>query len=398
MSVVFPISIDARFRKSTAVGGETTFTVPFPFQDNGDITLIKTSVSGVITTLNNPTDYTLTGAGNAAGGTATLVVAAVAGEIYTRVSTALLQRLTDMAQAGRFRSAAFDDDFDRLTIIAQEQARDLGRALMVDYGASQPSLTVGAADTLLKVDASGNIVAGPTAAAVDALGAALGISAGRALIYPITGPEIYDAGNRQIANVADGTLTGDAANKGQLDTAVAAVAANVVPVGASILWNGTSAPAGYLKENGAAISRTTYAALFAVIGTTYGAGDGSTTFNVPESRGEFIRGLDDGRGVDSGRGIATAQAELIGPHTHPGSTATGGAHTHTLLPDGMAHGLNGASTSLFQSSDGDQTTSSKPTAQATSSDGDHTHTITVSANSGAENRPRNVAKLICIKY
>jgi microcystin-dependent protein len=398
MSVAFPISIDARFRKSIAVGGETTFSVPFAFQDNADITVIKTSVSGVVTTLANPADYTLTGAGNAAGGTATLVVAAVAGEIYTRVSTALVQRLTDVAQAGRFRSAAFDDDFDRLTIIAQEQARDLARAVLVDYGANQPSLTVGAADTLLKVDANGNIVSGPTAAAVAAIDAALGVAAGRALVYPGTGPEIYDAGSRKIANITDGILTGDVANKGQLDTEVAAVAANVVPVGASILWGGTSAPAGYLKENGAAVSRTTYAALFAVIGTTFGAGDGSTTFNVPESRGEFLRGLDDGRGVDSGRGIATAQAEMIGPHTHPGSASTDGVHSHTLLPDGMAHGANGTSTSSFRTSRGDVTTSSTPTAQATSSDGDHTHTITVSANSGTENRPRNVAKLMCIKY
>lgn len=67
-----------------------------------------------------------------------------------------------------------------------------------------------------------------------------------------------------------------------------------IPVGTTILFPGTSAPTGFLKENGAAISRTTYAALFAVIGTTYGAGNGSTTFNLPDSRGEFFRCLDDG--------------------------------------------------------------------------------------------------------
>src|SRR5262245_20388174 len=60
-------------------------------------------------------------------------------------------------------------------------------------------------------------------------------------------------------------------------------------------------PSGFVKCNGAAISRTTYALLFAEIGTTFGVGDGSTTFNVPEIRGEFIRGWDDSRGVDSGR-------------------------------------------------------------------------------------------------
>jgi phage-related tail fiber protein len=69
----------------------------------------------------------------------------------------------------------------------------------------------------------------------------------------------------------------------------------------------STAPAGFLKCNGAAISRTTYADLFAVIGTTYGAGNGSTTFTLPDARGEFLRCWDDGRGVDSGRGFGTNQ-------------------------------------------------------------------------------------------
>lgn len=62
----------------------------------------------------------------------------------------------------------------------------------------------------------------------------------------------------------------------------------------------STAPNGWLKANGAAVSRTTYSALFAAIGTTFGAGDGSTTFNLPDLRGEFIRGWDDGRGVEPG--------------------------------------------------------------------------------------------------
>lgn len=79
-------------------------------------------------------------------------------------------------------------------------------------------------------------------------------------------------------------------------------------VGEVVFTATASAPTGYLKCNGAAVSRTTYADLFAAIGTTYGAGDGSTTFNVPDLRGEFIRGWDDGRGVDSSRTRGTWQA------------------------------------------------------------------------------------------
>ena len=98
---------------------------------------------------------------------------------------------------------------------------------------------------------------------------------------------------------ADPSAALDAATKQYVD-------GRLVPTGTTILFNGTSAPAGFLKENGAAVSRTTYAALYAVIGTAHGVGDGATTFNLPESRGEFFRALDDGRGIDAGRALASA--------------------------------------------------------------------------------------------
>jgi microcystin-dependent protein len=70
-------------------------------------------------------------------------------------------------------------------------------------------------------------------------------------------------------------------------------------VGAVSAFAMSVAPSGWLKANGAAISRTSFARLFSVIGTTFGAGDGSTTFNLPDMRGEFLRGFDDSRGVDT---------------------------------------------------------------------------------------------------
>jgi phage-related tail fiber protein len=81
---------------------------------------------------------------------------------------------------------------------------------------------------------------------------------------------------------------------------------------------------GYLKCNGGAISRTTYANLYAAIGTTYGVGDGSTTFNLPELRGEFIRGLDDSRGIDAGRALGSAQSGQNLDHTHVASAGSNG--------------------------------------------------------------------------
>ena len=90
----------------------------------------------------------------------------------------------------------------------------------------------------------------------------------------------------------------------------------MVPSGAVLYFAGRTAPAGWLKANGAAVSRTAYAALFAAIGTTYGAGDGRSTFNLPDLRGEFIRGWDDGRGVDAGRVFGSAQAHALQSHQH----------------------------------------------------------------------------------
>ncbi|MGJ7527101.1 phage tail protein [Variovorax sp. GB1P17] len=95
-------------------------------------------------------------------------------------------------------------------------------------------------------------------------------------------------------------------------------------------------PAGYLKRNGAAVSRTTYARLFAKIGTTYGAGDGSATFNLPDGRGVFDRGLDEGRGLDPGRALGSYQDSANLSHTHGVSDS---GHGHSIIDPGHAHGV-----------------------------------------------------------
>jgi microcystin-dependent protein len=121
-----------------------------------------------------------------------------------------------------------------------------------------------------------------------------------------------------------------------------------------------TAPTGYLKANGALVSRTTYAALFAAIGTTFGVGDGSTTFGLPDLRGEFIRGWDDGRGVDSGRVFGASQLDDLKSHSHSIQTFGGSSGTY-------ASGSLGLNSST-------------------------------GATGGSETRPRNIALLACIKY
>jgi hypothetical protein len=103
-----------------------------------------------------------------------------------------------------------------------------------------------------------------------------------------------------------GTNTTQLATTAFVSSAVGSI--TTTPAGAVDYFAMSTAPTGYIKANGAAISRSTYSALFAAIGTTFGNGNGSTTFNVPDLRGEFLRGWDDSRGVDSGRGFGSAQA------------------------------------------------------------------------------------------
>lgn len=105
-----------------------------------------------------------------------------------------------------------------------------------------------------------------------------------------------------------------------IQSAVGAVqngpAAASLPPGFVAPFAGSEIPSGWLVANGSAISRTVYAGLFGAIGILYGAGDGSTTFNLPELRSEFIRGLDLGRGLDAGRTLGSTQADSFKLHRH----------------------------------------------------------------------------------
>lgn len=95
--------------------------------------------------------------------------------------------------------------------------------------------------------------------------------------------------------------------------------------GAILAFGGTAAPSGYLLCNGALVSRTTYAALFAAIGTNFGVGDGSTTFGPPDLRGRTPIGTGQGSGLTN-RTIG----QNVGAETHVLTTAQLPAHSHTI--------------------------------------------------------------------
>lgn len=118
-------------------------------------------------------------------------------------------------------------------------------------------------------------------------------------------------------HIKDGAVTA-----AKLDSAAVSV---LMPTASLMPYAGSSAPTGYLLCDGAAISRTTYSDLFGIIGLTYGVGDGSTTFNIPDLRGRVIAGQDDMGGSSANR--LTNQSGGLNGDT---LGATGGSETHTL--------------------------------------------------------------------
>jgi phage-related tail fiber protein len=163
-----------------------------------------------------------------------------------------------------------------------------------------------------------------------------------------------------------------------------------MPIGAVIPFSSSAVPDSWLFANGQAVSREEYAELFALLGSPVASGNGSTTFNVPDLRGEFIRGWDGGRGVDVGRTIRTAQGDTlqnitgtvanfarggIGGNWHVNADAASGAFKATPIGYGMSTGGGGQATSYAR------------TELDTS----------LVARTSNETRPRNIALMYCIK-
>lgn len=141
----------------------------------------------------------------------------------------------------------------------------------------------------------------------------------------------------------------DNASSSQYYDALMTLISMRIPTGMAIQSFGVLNNPLFLLCDGSAKSRTTYANLFSVIGTTYGAGDGSTTFNLPEARGEFLRSADMGRGVDINRTVGSKQGDAIRNITAqvndlyfgPLANASGAITTQTLMQSGRNSGTGG---------------------------------------------------------
>jgi len=148
---------------------------------------------------------------------------------------------------------------------------------------------------------------------------------------------------------------------------VTAVQESLLPAGAVQAFAMNSAPAGWLAADGSNVNRTTYAALFSALGTTYGAGDGSTTFALPDLRGYFVRGSGTNSDGTAAGTFGGKQADELKSHSH---------------------GFSGYSRFLAKST--------SPTPQNNLWDG--LGNRTTFATGGTETRPKNIAMLYCIKF
>lgn len=206
------------------------------------------------------------------------------------------------------------------------------------------------ANAIVSRDASGNFSAGTITAALS--GNVTGNLTGTA------------------SAIADGTVSTAKIVDANVTTAKLATTTqqSLVPAGAVMPFAMNSAPSGWLAADGTAVSRSTYAALFAAIGVTHGAGDSVTTFNLPDLRGIFVRGSGSQTisGTTYSGTFAAKQQDDFKSHTHK----TGGNIAGASLSAGSALStLPGFNTSQF-----------------------------TEATGGTETRPANIAMLYCIKF
>lgn len=203
-------------------------------------------------------------------------------------------------------------------------------------------------------------------------------------------------------------------NFGDLDTRLAALeaaqAANAAPPGtvvafAGVVGGAVAPPAGWLLCDGAAVSRTTYAALFAAIGTTAGGGDGATTFNLPDYRGRFIRGVDQGVGRDpdaasrgamalggnTGDSVGTVESQALASHGHGVSDP---GHSHPQLVSANPGACPGSG--IIRIDYAGDTTNACGYSQGTNTAGSGTG-VSVQSAGGAETRPLNASVNYLVK-
>lgn len=282
-------------------GVTTAFAVSFPFFATSDLVVKETVIAtGAETTKALNTHYTVAGTLDADGkyptGTVNYITAPASGVRVTIYRDPPRTQLTDFVDNEALRASTLEIMADRLVALVQRVADVVTRSLR------QPD---GDSDTISAL---------PGAAA----------RANKFLAFDADGNPVASSGTvGEVATTAFGESLVQADDAAEARTLLGVDAISGIRPGMMFEFGGTSVPTGYLGCDGSAVSRTTYADLFTAIGTTWGAGDGSTTFNLPDFRRRV--------GVGSGGSGTGTLGNAVGN--------TGGTETHTLTSTEMpVHG------------------------------------------------------------
>jgi microcystin-dependent protein len=205
----------------------------------------------------------------------------------------------------------------------------------------------------------------------------------------VTPAKLNSAATPVVSNIVTADIANGAVTQEKLNSSV-----TLVPTGAVMPFAMNTAPSGWLAANGSTVSRATYSALFAAIGTTYGTGDGSTTFHLPDLRGYFVRGSGTNTDGSASGTFGAKQADGVISHTHSGTTGNDSPdHTHQYNRLTVSDTGN-------DSPDGSGKSWTSTDPQTVGASTRHQHLFTTSSQSPAgttETRPRNIAMLYCIK-
>lgn len=208
------------------------------------------------------------------------------------------------------------------------------------------------------------------------------------------------AGVVQLSSDTDSTSVNMAATPAAVRAAMQA-ASQATATGTIAYFAGDSAPAGWLKANGAQVSRSVYADLFAAISTRFGAGNGSTTFTLPDLRGVFLRGFDDGRGFDGGRVLGSLQNHNLAEHRHATGWRINNTGNEFALVRNNWSGEVAVTANVSSENvaviPGDAESYSQAAGISHAATNDRYATSRAYYDAQGETRPTNVALLACIK-
>jgi len=320
-------------------GVTTHWPYTFPILEGTDVKVMITSAAGIHTILDD--DYTVDTENER------VVYPDPGDPLPDDGSTITVYRSRPQLQetiftdGGPFPASSFEDSLDSLTMNVQELSEGLSRA--IKYTIDQ---TPTEEETTAIVESSADAAASAAAAAVSALAAA---ASAASIATPIP---IASGGTNSTTVLVNGKFMQSSGGK-IVESSVEAI--SVLPAGSSMDYCGASIPAGWLLCDGSAVSRSAYANLFSAIGTIWGIGDGTTTFNVPN----FSRRTSVGSGGSGTGTLGNTIGNVGGAETHTLTTTEMPAHAHSVNGNTSLSVNSGGSTQSLQTAFGTYSTSSE---------------------------------------